>query len=325
MVDLKDYYQILGVSKNASDKEIKQAFRKLAKEYHPDTNEGDKAKEEKFKEVGEAYEVLSDPEKRQVYDTRGTQGVKDEFGPRSKTGDFWSQFVQWEGGNGAEKILDKNIWISANDTVLLEGLRIAYSYNGDGEWEVLRSKDDKREIIPNSFYRVIKKNNTLEIQHRMREFRPKKEQNKALTAERTVNGQVERVRFKPNDLVGEEYLTGKNGWKFDFISSAWQKRIAKYLEALKTVAKENRNWHSYEFQYAITEIFEWSWDTGRCVTKDDHLFRSEDMEPAVIIPFIGLKDYLDAQEYLVRKMNQNKRPEGQTRYLESGLVGPERT
>ena len=68
-----DYYKVLGISKDASDKQIKQVYRKLARKYHPDVNSGDKAAEEKFKKVNEAYEVLSDPEKRKKYDRYGEQ------------------------------------------------------------------------------------------------------------------------------------------------------------------------------------------------------------------------------------------------------------
>lgn len=68
----KDYYQILGVEKNATDDEIKRAFKKSALKYHPDRNPDDKEAEEKFKEINEAYQVLSDPEKRQKYDQFGT-------------------------------------------------------------------------------------------------------------------------------------------------------------------------------------------------------------------------------------------------------------
>ncbi len=74
-----DYYKILGVEKNASAEEIKKKYRKLAMKYHPDKTKGDKASEEKFKQISEAYAVLSDPEKRKEYDTFGSSGFKQKY------------------------------------------------------------------------------------------------------------------------------------------------------------------------------------------------------------------------------------------------------
>ena len=76
----RDYYQVLGVDKNASAEEIKKAYRKNAMKYHPDRNPGDKQAEEKFKEIGEAYEVLSDSDKRARYDQFGFAGVDPNYG-----------------------------------------------------------------------------------------------------------------------------------------------------------------------------------------------------------------------------------------------------
>ena len=79
MAEKRDYYEVLGVGKNASEAEIKSAYRKLAKKYHPDLNPGNKEAEEKFKEVNEANDVLSDPQKRQRYDQFGFAGVDPNY------------------------------------------------------------------------------------------------------------------------------------------------------------------------------------------------------------------------------------------------------
>src|SRR5688572_1950382 len=79
-VDFKDYYTVLGVPRNASEADIKKAFRKLARQYHPDTAKDKKAAEEKFKEINEAYEVLGDTSKRRKYDELGANWDKQPRG-----------------------------------------------------------------------------------------------------------------------------------------------------------------------------------------------------------------------------------------------------
>jgi molecular chaperone DnaJ len=88
----KDYYSVLGVRRNASEREIKQAYRKLARQYHPDVNAGDKSAEAKFKRINEAYEVLSDKEKRRKYDQFGDQWqYADQFAQaRRQQTPFWN-------------------------------------------------------------------------------------------------------------------------------------------------------------------------------------------------------------------------------------------
>src|SRR4051812_34024326 len=107
-MDFKDYYATLGVNKGSSEKEIKQAFRKLARKHHPDVNPGDKAAEAKFKEINEAYEVLGDPDKRKKYDELGANWRMYEQAQRAGGGpgqpgspfdsDRWS--VNYGGGQG---------------------------------------------------------------------------------------------------------------------------------------------------------------------------------------------------------------------------------
>lgn len=105
----RDYYDILGVNKSADEAEIKKAYRKLAMQFHPDKNPDNKEAEEKFKEASEAYEILSDKEKRQIYDQYGHAGIDNQFGGG---GFSWNNFSHFEdisdlfGGGGFSSIFE---------------------------------------------------------------------------------------------------------------------------------------------------------------------------------------------------------------------------
>jgi curved DNA-binding protein len=97
-MEYKDYYEILGVSRDADQKEIKRAFRRLARKYHPDVNPDDEQAEDRFKEINEAYEVLSDPEKRAKYDQLGREWSRYGQSGGGPEGFDWSQWTTQPGG-----------------------------------------------------------------------------------------------------------------------------------------------------------------------------------------------------------------------------------
>jgi curved DNA-binding protein len=106
-MEYKDYYKILGVDKKATAKEIKKSYRKLARKYHPDVNPGDASAENKFKDINEAYEVLSDEEKREKYDRFGSEWQRfEQAGGRAQ--DFnWSQWASQPGGGYSTRTMSQ--------------------------------------------------------------------------------------------------------------------------------------------------------------------------------------------------------------------------
>lgn len=144
MAEKRDYYEVLGVSKSATADELKKAYRKLAKQYHPDMNPGDKAAETKFKEVNEAYEVLNDPAKRQRYDQFGHAGVDPSYGAGgggSGFGGFGGGFGGFDVGDifesffgggfgGSSRTRNPNAPIRGNDISVTVGLSFMEAAKG---------------------------------------------------------------------------------------------------------------------------------------------------------------------------------------------------
>src|SRR5262245_48201382 len=140
-MDFKDYYATLGVGKTASDKDIKQAFRKLARKYHPDVNPGDKAAEARFKEINEANEVLGDPDKRKKYDELGSnwrmyEQARQGGAGATPPGGQWS----WNPGGGggfrpmtAEEVEEMFGSADADDSPFSDFFRTFFGGAGGGE------------------------------------------------------------------------------------------------------------------------------------------------------------------------------------------------
>lgn len=172
----KDYYKILEVERSASADEIKKSYRKQAMKYHPDKNPGDTNAEEKFKDCAEAFEVLSDPQKKQEYDTYGTVGGSDNFNPfGGGFGDIFSRFEDFFGfgrqQNRVKKGSDLRIKVNLNLIDVINGVDKKLKYirqtkcntcNGIGGRDIqncsICSGSGVRRIIQNTPFGTIQQN-----------------------------------------------------------------------------------------------------------------------------------------------------------------------
>lgn len=148
MASKRDYYEILGVSRNATQTDIKRAYRRLAREHHPDVNPDDKEAEQRFKEINEAYQVLSDPEKRAIYDRYGHAGMEQQFGPDFGFGDFagfggfGDIFDMFFGGGGPRTTTRRTAAERGNDLRYDLEMTLEQAYTGmDAEISVTRMEN----------------------------------------------------------------------------------------------------------------------------------------------------------------------------------------
>src|SRR5262249_15126041 len=159
-VKFKDYYETLGVSRSASEDQIRDAYRKLARKHHPDVNPGDKTAEEKFKEINEAYSVLSDPQKRKQYDALGQnwregaefrpppdwQNVRVDFGNAEGVGDFSDFFESIFGRSGGRKA-GPGFTRRGSDVESEIGMSLEEAHRGTTRTISLRTPDGKQKSI----------------------------------------------------------------------------------------------------------------------------------------------------------------------------------
>ncbi len=154
MAGKRDYYEVLGIKKGASQNDIKKAYRKMAKKYHPDTNAGDAGAEERFKEISEAYSVLNDPEKKKLYDRFG-HGAFDGSAPGAEEGAYGGGFAGFGGfgGSSGGNYREYHFEGGDMDDILkdLFGGGFSHGFSGFGSGDASRDGADAEADIEVSF------------------------------------------------------------------------------------------------------------------------------------------------------------------------------
>src|SRR5512132_4331427 len=145
-MDYKDYYKILGVERNADADAIKKAYRKLARQYHPDVNKGDKRAEERFKEINEANDVLSDPEKRKLYDQLGAnyQQYRQAGGdPRNYD---WGQWARRQGAAGGTAYTEQPFGFDTEEFDFSDFMESLFGQRFSGQQAARRPRDLQQPV-----------------------------------------------------------------------------------------------------------------------------------------------------------------------------------
>jgi len=260
MANFKDYYKILGVSKNATDEEIKAAFRKLAPQYHPDTHPSDKNAEEQFKQINEAYQTLGEGRnlkgKRDIYnkiydfykerEAKEKEPVADT--KQSAPERHHHTYRETPRASGTREGTRTNpnpippkrhyedFEISDNDLGLLNALTEAHKAKVPGVWEVLRSDKDPRPWMPDRIYQVRREiDGSVHISRTVKDWRPERDEEIQFW---TAPGSfVLDTKVRPaDDLLEESYLFGKNKSLIYGLYHA-PSQYGEFIDGMKTLAK----------------------------------------------------------------------------------------
>lgn len=262
---MANYYKLLGVPKDASDEDIKKAFREKAIQNHPDKinhlSEEEKLKrQELMYQINEAYGTLSSAEKRKVYDkqsserqssnTRSSEGANRQT-RRSETSydDLFSSIFSnsgmdsifggggsWGDFFGTPLKQDDFFSIPENDWGLIIALKKAYESKGDGKWRVKKSESDKREWMPDELYSVKKENGKITVFRKINDWRSEFNRDKIIEI-RKEGSYTEKEQVKPDVFINEYYLAGDGR---DRMSESYKipSSFGEYLGALKSLAKK---------------------------------------------------------------------------------------
>lgn len=229
----QNYYDILGIPRNAGVGDIQKAWQKLTLKYHPDINKETDAVE-KMSMINKIKEILLDPNERKKYDSTLPPLSKQEGNIDMK--EFYDSLLKNLGIDRKKDNLKGNYFlIPENDYGLLYALKEAYGARGDGEWKVSRSENDKRENLPKELYKVIKEKGEVKVSRSIADWREIKDRNEDIIITHGVYCTKRQVSW--DTLVGEEYLFGENRYSIEDFPK-FPTQLGSYIKSMKSLAQK---------------------------------------------------------------------------------------